>query len=298
MENRLCLGIESQGSLRGTRRLVAELDATEIQRLHHEIAPVNQIFGDTQQFFLVFLIGSQSQRRYGIFVNLVDMFLYPEEILHGQNTILRNELKERHELPTARYAQFRHNGNALLLLLRELCIHLESTDTVYLIAKKVDAVGIFGCIGEHIDNATTQGILPRLIDIVHPLEAEVRQDIHNSIDFRMSTHFQFQCTAGEFTARHDFLCHRFGTSHDTHVVSLLNAAQHLGTENLVSGVFLSVLNGPTIRRRKEQDIFLAIDLRQVVVEIARLFHVVQDKDDGLRCMLQEGREEERGSGGM
>ena len=214
MKNRLSLSIESKGSLRCTRRLVAKLDTAEIQGLHHEIASVNQVLGNTQQFPLILLISSQCQRRNGFFVNLVNMFPNPEEILHGQNTILRDKLEERHELPTARHVQLGHNGNALFLFLRQLGIYLKRTDTVYLIAEKVDAVRIFGCIRKHIDNTTTQSILPRFIHIVHPFESKVSQNIHNGIDFRMSTHFQFQCTAREFPTRHDLLRHGFRTSHN------------------------------------------------------------------------------------
>ena len=156
MENRLRLCIESKRGLRGTRRLVAELNATEIQGLHHEIVAINEILSNVHQLCLMFLISSQCQRRDGILVNLIHMLPHPEEILHRQDAILRDKLQERDKLATTRHAQLRHDRDTLLALLGELRVHLEGTDTINLIAEEVNAIRVLRCIREYIDDATTK----------------------------------------------------------------------------------------------------------------------------------------------
>ena len=194
--------------------------------------------------------------------------------------------------------KLRHNGDTLFLLTGELGIHLKGTDTVYLISEEVNTIRIFGRIGKHIDNASSQGKLTRLIHIVLTHKPQFRKLVHNGLHRDVLTHFELEGMGGEFLARHHLLGQRIGIGHHTQGVALLQSAQHLRTEDFIPCILLPVLDGTTVRRGKEQYIRIAIDLHQIVVEIARLFGITQDKNHGTGKVVQKGRKEQRGSGGM
>ena len=207
---------------------------------------IRQVADNVHQFLLMFLISRQSQRRNGILVDLVDMLPHPEEILHGQDTVLRDELQERHELTITSHVQFGHDGDALLAFTAQLRLHLEGTDAVHLVAEEVDAVRVFAGEREHIDDAAPESVLPRLIHIVHALEAQVRQDVHNGVHLGMLAHGYLQRAGGQFAVRHHLLGDGIGIGHDGQRVALLQAAQHLGAEDFVGGILLSVLDGTSV----------------------------------------------------
>ena len=177
--------------------------------------------------------------------------------------------------------EFGHDGDALFLLAGELGIHLEGTDTVYLISEEVDTVGIFGRKGEHIDNASSQGKLARLVHIVLTHESQLGELVQDGVHRDVLTHLQLQGMGGEFLARNHLLGQRIGIGHHAQRVALLHTAQHLRTEDFIPCILLPVLDGTAVRGWEEQDIRVAIDLHQVVVEIPCLFGIAQDKDYGM-----------------
>ena len=55
--------------------------------------------------------------------------------------------------------------------------------------------------------------------------------------------------------------------------------KHLCAENLAGSVALSVLDGTSVAGREEQYALVAHQLYEVVVEIARLIGILQDKEE-------------------
>ncbi len=59
----------------------------------------------------------------------------------------------------------------------------------------------------------------------------------------------------------------------------------LGAQNLVCGIPLSVFHLPPIRRREENHIVVARHLREVMIKIACLLGVVENKKAHRTCYL-------------
>lgn len=95
-------------------------------------------------------------------------------------------------------AQVGNYHDAFFLLLRELCFHLESTDAFHLIAEKVYTEGIFGREGKDVDNTATNGILPRLVDVVHIFETVTAQHVRHEVHVYPLSCMQFQCIVSKF----------------------------------------------------------------------------------------------------
>ena len=107
---------------------------------------------------------SQSLVREAFLMDTVYRVMHIEEVLAYQQRIVRQEGEERHLL--LRGGQFWKDCHLFCLILRQLCVHLESTDGVDIVAEKVDTEGILTAKAINVKNAATQGKLSRLVDIV------------------------------------------------------------------------------------------------------------------------------------
>ena len=99
---------------------------------------------------------------------------------------------------------------------------------------------------ENIDYAATNGILSRLIYIIHIFKTITMQHIRYKSSIHLFTHTQFQGLIAQFLTGYHFLSQRIGISDDTQsFLSFLQTAQHLRTQNLIGCVFLPIFNRAT-----------------------------------------------------
>ena len=114
----------------------------------------------------------QCLRRESLAVDAVDYLAHEEEVLHGDDGVLWQELQERCFL-VAQRCHLGHYAYVLLTVARELALHLEGAYGVYLVAEEVDAVGVFAAVTEHVDDASACRELSWLVNIIDLCETEV-----------------------------------------------------------------------------------------------------------------------------
>ena len=286
---------ETERSFGRTRRTGAELHATEIERTTGEL-----LTGDCGREHDVvdpLLLGQRDSRLRGDRLGMhgSNLLCHPVIVLQPHHRVIRQEVEELH-LTTSPARQLGDNGHALLPLLRELAVDLKRAYAVYLIAEEVDTVGILRGEGKHIEDASPNGILPRLIHIVHAFEAQARQPPCHLHQVCPAALLQRQRPFGQLTAGDHFLGQGLRVGHDAHGRSpVAQTAQGLGAEYLVGRILLPVLDGTAVGRREEEDIVVATDLRQVVIEITGLLEVVQNADKRMALLPDIRRDKQRGS---
>ena len=200
-----------------------------------------------------------------------------EEVLHHQQRILGQEREKRYFLLRHR-RQLRHDLYPVATFLRQLILHLEGTDGVDVIAEEVNAERIFATVGIDVEDGAAQGKLTRFVDIVHLAETELAQCFLNRRHGDGLVFLQDEGTRIEILFRHHQLCQCFRISHNIAERGLLcKPRKNFGAENLIGGIALGILDGPTITAGEEQHIPVAQQLRQVVIEIARLLGILKDK---------------------
>lgn len=124
-------------------------------------------------------------------------------------------------------AQVGNYHDAFFLLFRELCFHLEGTDAFHLIAEKVYTEGIFGREGKDVDNTATNGILPRLVDVVHIFETVAAQYVRHEVHIHPLACMQFQCILSQFLTRDHLFGQRIRIGH--HAKPLFSFCRRLST---------------------------------------------------------------------
>ena len=94
-----------------------------------------------------------------------------KEVLHNEHRIVRQELKEALSTEVL-VVHFGHDGDTFLTVAAKLAVHLERADAIHLVAKEIYAIRQFVRERPDVNDTTTNCKLPRLIDIVSPVEAE------------------------------------------------------------------------------------------------------------------------------
>lgn len=165
--------------------------------------------------------------------------------------------------------------------LRELGVDIEGAYALYFVAESVDAVGQVRREGVDIDNAAPDGKLSRFIDIVDPFEAVAREKVGNVGEVAFLAFGQPQGVAVQLFVRGHLFAQSLGVgNHEKRRAGLLQTVDGVGAENVGGGVDLSVFQRPFVARGEEEYPFVAPYLGQVVVEIACLFGVVGNEQDG------------------
>ena len=103
---------------------------------------------------------------------------------------------------------FLHVGqqhNLFQLLNRKLVGDVETADTFHLVEIKLDTVRIVVGEGKHIDQAASDGELPRLDDEIHVLKLVVVQQIGEEIEVDFFPDFEFEGVFGQKFACEDLL---------------------------------------------------------------------------------------------
>ena len=97
------------------------------------------------------------------------------EVLEHEYGIVGKKREERDFL--LRNRQFGNNRHFLTLVFRQLRVDLENPDGIDVITEEVDAEGILAAEAIDVKDTATQGKLPRLIDIIHLMEAKLAQGV-------------------------------------------------------------------------------------------------------------------------
>ena len=171
--------------------------------------------------------------------------------------------------------EFGHDFYLCALHLRELGLYIESTDGINLIAEEVDTERIFAAIGIDIEDASTHGKLARFIDIIGFFEFEIAQGMNHIGLGYLLTCSQFQNSLIQILLSHNEFCQCIGISDDKEMTARREARQHLGTEDFVRRITLSVFHGTPITGRKEEDLLLPHHLSEIVIKIACFIGIIQ-----------------------
>ena len=223
-------------------------------------------------------------------IDLLDTVVDKSKVLHHHQGILAEEVEER-LLVGLQAGQLGHNLYLLPLVLRQLVLHVEGADGVYLVTEEVDAEGIFATVGIDVEDASPDGKLSRLIHIVGLLEAKLPQGMDDSGQRHLLRHGETEDPVVQVLLAHHQFCEGIGIGDDVDGMVGREACQHLGAENLIGSILLSVFHGAPVTGWKEESPLLPHHLGEVVVEIARLVGIVQHKQHRTLQPVPQGGEE-------
>ena len=119
----------------------------------------------------------------GVLYHVVD----ERHVFHCHERVPGQELEEAYLLGDES-GKLRHDTHAVHLLARELCLHFKGSYGIHLVAEEVNAVGVFVAERIHVEDAAPDGKLPRLVDIVHLLEAECAHRLLHLHDVLLLAH--------------------------------------------------------------------------------------------------------------
>ena len=174
-------------------------------------------------------------------------------------------------------------------------------DAVHLVAEEIDAERVLRAVGKDVENAATNGILTRFVDVIHELEAQFVELFPHQLDVLQVADMQGLRAFVEHFLRDDQLAQGFRMRHDEEErgrrrlrvrcsgygrgAERGQPTEHLGAQNLVGSVALTVFHRPPEAGRQEKHLLGAQHLRQVVIEIACLFGVVQHEKHRTGCLV-------------
>ena len=213
-------------------------------------------------------------------ISLFYCFAEEQEVFRDKHSILGQEREKTFRLSSVVCCLLSSNQrNTLLPVTAELVVYLEGADAVHLIAKEVDAVWQFVREGIDVDDAATNGKLPRLIDVIRPVEAEAEQRLLHEHDIHPLPYAQAQSLLAEFLLRYNKFGESLGVRHDEErQTSCRESGEHFRSEDFLSGIALAELDGSLVAAWEEEHLVVAQESRQVVIEIASLFLVIKHKD--------------------
>ena len=182
-----------------------------------------------------------------------DALLAPSQVVRGQHSIVGNGIEER-TAGTALLIDFRDDIDMIHLLFRELGLNIEGADSLHLISKEVNTIGIFAREGEDVEDTTAHGVLPRLIDVIDPLESVAVQDIGHEHIVQLLARMDLKRVLFQHVAGYDLLGQRVGIGYNHKLLlRVLQDTQGLGTQYLVRRVDMPVLDIPPVGRGEEID---------------------------------------------
>ena len=166
------------------------------------------------------------------------LFGYIVGIGHEEDYPLRQHRQHRHVV-AALGCWFGHDGHLVASTVRQLCLNVEHTDAVHLVAEEVETEGLFACIRKHIDYAASHCVLPWLVNIVGAHESQVEHVL------LQLGHIDFHSTFNPYRAAFHLVAfhHPFGQCFgicDDDSWPFGDAGQHFGAQYLVCLVALVV----------------------------------------------------------
>ena len=180
------------------------------------------------------------------------------------------------------------------LLFRELGLDIEGADSLHLISKEVNAVRIFAREREDIEDTTTHGVLPRLIDIIDPLESVAVQDIGHEHIVQLLARMDLKRVLFQHVAGYDLLGQRVGIGYNHELLlRVLQDTQGLGPQYLVRRINMPVLDIPPVGRGEEIDGRTRRKLHQIMIEVPGLLQIVQHTNKAPPSFREKRRNQHR-----
>ena len=256
-------------------------------------------------YLLLFLLGSTShsivQRlwRETLVVCLTNDINNEAHIVANKHTTLWQELRKRHFL-LRESSKLRHDVDFLALVGWELILNLECAYRLNLIAEEIKTERQVIRERIHIENASANSKLPRLIYIILHTETEVAQLMLNVRDIDSLSYGKMYCTVIKdcLINRHFCKGRRIGNDEERRTWQLIclfwsgssiirrifysilserrQSRENLCTENLVCSISLTVFYGTSITWREEKS--WCIQLHQIMIEIACFVGISKNKN--------------------
>ena len=280
------------GALLGCALAVGEGDALQpVQALDEQVG-VNHLVGGLG----VALVGNECAGRHPLAGNLADAHLEPLLAAAQHDGGVAHIVKQRHVVLAAARRAVVEDAHLLQALLAQLRLDVEGTYRVNVVAPEVDAVGQLVAVGEHIEDGAAHAVLARLIDVVGRRETQFAQACRQFAQVGRAAGAQLHGAGLHILAAPHTLGQRLGIGHHPpHRRVVEPAVEHLGAQDFVGGIHLSVLDVALVARREDQHLLVACQLAQVVVHVARLVQVVDDDEVGAGALGQR-REQHRRAG--
>ncbi len=163
----------------------------------------------------------------------------------------------------------------------ELVGDVEAADAVHLVTEEFDAVGVVVGKRKHVDQAATDGELPRLHHEIDVLELVFVEQVGEEIEVHLVAHLDLEGVLGQQLAGEYLFAQCFGVAHYQGLAFRGgDALQHLCPRKDIGVVGLLRLVGAFVGSGVEEDLFLAVvhaalaeEAFEVVVEIGRVFLV-------------------------
>ena len=124
-------------------------------------------------------------------VNAVDYIVNIGKILHNEHAVFRQKLQKRN-LFSGQRGQFGHDFCLVPSVFRQLVLHFKGANGVDFPPEEVDTERIFATERIDIENASTHGKLPGLVNIVHFLKAIAAQGVLHFGDIHLPSDPQRQ----------------------------------------------------------------------------------------------------------
>ena len=204
--------------------------------------------------------------------HVVDLAQHEIGIVEPPGRLLARKPGQRDAAGIRRSVHVGDDGHLGKALGRELARNLETPDGIDLVAEQVDAVGFALRIGEDVDDAAAQRILPRLVDEIHPHERSVDQRLLQRADGDAVAHLHPDCAPLQrFGVGHP-LGQRLGVGADHQIALPVETAQGIHRSRALHdslGILCAVGRRPLPRRRKEADARLVEQSVEVVQQVGR-----------------------------
>ena len=131
------------------------------------------------------------------------------KILRHQHRVLGQEIHHRN-IVEFRFRNLGHHDHLVHKSLRQLSLHIKCSNGFHLVAKEIQAIWHFGRERINIDNATTNGVLSRLIYIIDPHKAQLIKSLLQLFEIQRTTFEDGDGVFREFVLRHHLLRQCFG----------------------------------------------------------------------------------------
>ena len=185
----------------------------------------------------------------------------------------------------------------------ELTLRVEEADRLHLIADEVDPHRQVLCVGVDVDQTTTDGKLPRHIDVVRLLEAQRPESLAERLPLILLPERDVDMPrlilrlVGKALRQR----RRIGDDDPWWLSATPQPISDLAPEHLIGRIWLSVSDAATVERGEEKDLLLAPHQGdQVTLQVARTLLIVTYEEEGRHLcepICQLGKEERRGGAG-
>ena len=191
-------------------------------------------------------------------------------------------------------SKFRNDFDGITLILRKLVFDVEGADGINLITEEIDTERIFATVGIDVEDASTNGKLTRFIDVISLLKSEITQLMHDIHLCCLLSDSKFENSLIQnLLGNHEF-CQGIWIRNDIDLLASRQSCQHFRSQDFVSRIPLTILDGASVAGRKEEDALLSQHLRKIMIEITRFICIIEHEKHGALHLSLQRTEEHRG----